>query len=186
MKGTVLSRRYAIALADVAESEDCLERVGDDLRALADVFESDRALDVLFRVPGRSRSERASVLSEICGGLNIAPLALRMVLHMMDKNRTAMLPDLAASFTEEAEARMGIHTAVVTSATALTQPQKDSLRTALEGRTAGTVRLDEHIDESLVAGFCVELDGHLFDGSLRGRLDKLKHVIISGAIADGQ
>ena len=186
MKGTVLSRRYAVALADVAESDDCLGRVGEDLRALADAFQSDRALDVLFRVPGRSRSERAAVLSDICAGLNIAPLALHVVLYLMDKNRTALLPDLANSFTEEALSRMDIHTAVVVSATALTQAQRDSLRAALEKRTAGTVQLDEHIDESLVAGFRVELDGHLFDGSLRGRLDKLKHVIISGAIADGQ
>jgi len=186
MKGTVLSRRYAVALADVAESEDCLERVGDDLRALADAFASDRGLDVLFRVPGRSCAERTVVLSDICGGLDIAPLALRTVLHLMHKSRTAMLPDLAESFTEEADRRMDIHKAVVISATALTQTQKDSLRTALEKKTSGTVQLDEHIDDSLLAGFRVELNGRMFDGSLRGRLDKLKHAIISGAIADGR
>jgi F-type H+-transporting ATPase subunit delta len=186
MKGTVLSRRYAVALADMAEGDGCLEHVADDLRALADAFRADRALDVLFRVPGRSRAERSAVLSDICVGLEVAPLAVRIMLLLIDKNRTALLPDLADSFREEAERRMNIHTAVVTSAVALTAAQKQNLRTALEDRTTATVQLDERIDDSLVAGFLVELDGHLFDGSLRGRLDQLKHAIITGAPSDAR
>ena len=61
MRGSVLSQRYAEALADVVEAHGELERVRDELNALAAELAHNRAMQLLVATAARSRSSTPAV-----------------------------------------------------------------------------------------------------------------------------
>ena len=180
MKGNRLSRRYARALADAVEPTGQLAKVREELLALGNALRGSRPFRDMVRAAGMSRRQKKEFFSSLCRRLGLSAITERMVLYLVEKKRLALLPPLAESFAEEADGRLGIRTALLTSAMELTGEQRELIVSKLEQLTRARVRLQEQIDRSLIAGFQVRLDGQLFDASLRGRLRRINERIAHG------
>ena len=61
----------------------------------------------------------------------------------------------------------------------LDDAQKQKLIAKLEVLYKGKFRAEYSVDESLMGGLIVEVDGNIMDGSLRHRLREVKEVIKS-------
>lgn len=180
MRGNMLSRRYAVALAEIAEKGDGLERVRGELDGLAAALTASRHFAILVNSPAQGRSAMKAVFRTLSERLNLSGATARLFDYLVDKQRAGLLPKIAESFSREADRRLGIMEAHVTSAVALTEAQRQTLTRELERTTQSRIRLIERTDESLIAGFQVKLDGRFFDGTLRGRLDRITETIIHG------
>ncbi len=180
MRGSVLSQRYAEALADVVEKHGELERVRDELNALADAMARDRTMQKLMATAALSREQKKAFLRRISTELGLSPRTHRLLDYLAEQKRAAMLPDLAESFADEADRRLGIRRAVVTSAVPLDEAQRGLLVARLQAATGSRIELEEVIDESLIAGFQIHTDGRFFDGSLRGKLERIRETIAHG------
>jgi F-type H+-transporting ATPase subunit delta len=176
MAGTSLSRRYARALAEVAAEQDILEQVRRELTALAEGFSHGR-FEVRFAAYDLSRDEKLDFCRELAGQLGLSAPTSRLLNLLVDKRRMVILEDLAESYSEEADRRLGIRRAEVRSARPLTDEERTELSDRLAALTGAKVSLAEKLDESLIAGFQVKLENTFFDGSLRGRLDRIKETI---------
>jgi len=180
MRGTVLSQRYAEALADVAERRDMLQPVRAELESLADAFAESAAFRDFAATARRSRPAKKAFFRDMASKLGFSELTGRLLQYLVDKKRTAILPTLARTFAREADRRLGITNAHLTSAEPLSEDQRERLLEKLERMTDRKVRLTEEVDESLLAGFQVTLNGRFFDGSLRGRLNNIREIIAHG------
>jgi F-type H+-transporting ATPase subunit delta len=176
MAGTSLSRRYARALADVAEQQGLLEQVRGELEALAKGFSHGR-FEVRFAAFDLCRDEKLDFCRELAQRLGLSAPTSRLLHLLVEKRRMVILEDLAASYSEEADRRLGIRHAEVRTAYPLTEEQRQDLAARLTALTGAQVSLAEKLDESLIAGFQVKLENTFFDGSLRGRLDRIKETI---------
>jgi F-type H+-transporting ATPase subunit delta len=78
--------------------------------------------------------------------------------------------------------RQGVTNATATSAAALRPDEIQALTTRLEQSTDGRVALDVQVDPSLLGGLVVRIGDRLIDGSVRGRLERLRNQLISGAL----
>ena len=67
--------------------------------------------------------------------------------------------------------------AMVKSAVELTDTQKDRLIKSLEKRTGKSVTLKCVVDNTLLGGVAVEIDGQLLDGSVKQNLKRAREVI---------
>jgi len=180
MRGSMLSRRYALALADVAQKDGQLERVRDELNALANALSSNPAFRVMARTGRRSRKQERAFFRRISGDLRLARHTARLLDYLVQKRRTALLPPLASSFADEVDRRLSLQKARVTTAMPLTEAQRGDLVGKLGGLTGAKITIEETVDESLIAGFQVRLDGRFFDGSLLGRLNRIKERMAHG------
>jgi F-type H+-transporting ATPase subunit delta len=176
MAGTVLSRRYARALAEVAAEQGILERVRSELDALRDGFAHGR-FEVRFAGLNMSREEKLGVCRELAVQLGLSRPTGRLLELLVDKRRLVILDDLAASYTQEADRRLGIRRAEVRTAQPLGDQEREQLASRLSALTGARVALRERLDASLIAGFQVRIENTFFDGSLRGRLDRFKETI---------
>ena len=68
-------------------------------------------------------------------------------------------------------------TAKVTSAVPLSEKEEKALIEKLEKMTGNTVLLDVEVNDSILGGMIVEIDGKVIDGSLQNRLNLVKDVI---------
>ena len=64
----------------------------------------------------------------------------------------------------------------------LTDPEVKALTARLEQMTGATVALTTDIDPSLLGGLVVRVGDRLIDGSVRGRLERLRQQLAAGTI----
>ena len=64
----------------------------------------------------------------------------------------------------------------------LTPDEVTALPARLEESTGGRISLDTQVDPSLLGGLVVRVGDRLIDGSVRGRLERLRNQLISGAL----
>ena len=65
----------------------------------------------------------------------------------------------------------------VRTAFALTPEEKRSIERRFFEILGDAVSLEERVDASLLAGVCVEVDGRVYDGSLKSRLQQVERVL---------
>lgn len=174
-----LARRYARALLELATEQRQTERVKKDLEELAAMWAESSDLRELFKNPQFSAQARKATLSEIITRAGVSPLTRNTVLYLADRNRIPALPDVAAAFSELAEAAAGTVRAQVTSAAPLTEGYYLQLQRALEQATGKRVVIERKTDPALIAGVVTKVGDKVFDGSVRTRLIDLRDSLKS-------
>ena len=173
---TELSREYAEALYALAAEQD---REKEYLEALdtADALLADNPAYVeLLACPAIPRDERDGLLEQALGAL-LPEQVLAFIQLLCAHGRIRSLTDCIAEYRLMYQTAVSMSTAVVTSAVPLTEEEKDRLAAALSARMGRTITLECTVDESLLGGLTVCVDGKVLDGSLRHRLHAVKDVM---------
>ncbi len=123
-------------------------------------------------------SERKSLIDEVFKGgdeveLNIASFAKLLC----EKGHIRELFEIIDETLRMLKSAEGISTARVTSAVEMTEDEKSELADKLSKKLGHGVELECSVDESLLGGVIVEVDGKVIDGSLRYKLQNIKEVI---------
>ena len=174
------ARRYAEAAFEVATRDGTVEDWRRELEASAVRLGAEEAMSVLANpaIPVDQRSVAVAALLEHTASRPVQNL----IQLLLRRGRIEGLPRVAAEFRRLDDARLGITHATATSATALTPDEVRALTARLEQSTGGRVALDVQVDPSLLGGLVVRVGDRLIDGSVRGRLERLRNQLISGAL----
>jgi F-type H+-transporting ATPase subunit delta len=174
------ARRYAEAAFEVAMRDGTLAEWRSELDLAAAIAGDERILSHLAN-PAVPTERRAKVLDEMLGGQVSRPV-LNLVQLMLRRRRIEQLPRVAAEFRRLDDDRQGITHAIATSATELDPDEIRAITARLEQSTGGRIALDVAVDPSLLGGLVVRVGDRLIDGSVRGRLERLRNQLISGAL----
>ena len=173
-------RRYAEAAFEIAQRDSSIERWRSDLDEAARVLGESRDLAPILANPALPPEQRREVATRVFAGLAEKPRNL--VLLLVQRGRIEQLPRVADEFRRLDDDRQGIVHATATSAAPLTDTEMRALTARLEQMTGGRIALKTEIDESLLGGLVVRVGDRLIDGSVRGRLERLRNQLASGAI----
>jgi F-type H+-transporting ATPase subunit delta len=115
-------------------------------------------------------------------GTQISRPVLNLIVLLLRRGRIDQLPRVAQEFARLDDKRQGIVHATVTSAAALSPDEVRALTQRLEQTTGDHVSLEVQVDPSLLGGLVVRIGDRLIDGSVRGRLERLRNRLVSGAL----
>jgi F-type H+-transporting ATPase subunit delta len=101
---------------------------------------------------------------------------------MLRRGRFELLPDVIREFKRLQRRRDGIVEALVTSAVPLQAGEVAAIEARLVAMTGSTVELHQEVDPGLLGGLTVRVGDQLIDGSVRGRLERLRSEFTSIAI----
>lgn len=183
MRGSsrALARRYARALLEVVVEK------GADPGALRDELgRADRLLlgsPELARVllhPAVSAERKKKVLAALWEKARPSPLLARLADVLVDRDRLALLPGIAAAYAERWNERRGVMAAEAVSAAELTATQQDALVGALKRLSGQGVELAARVDPEVLGGLLVRMGGKTYDGTVRGRLRALRERLAEG------
>lgn len=173
------ARRYAEAAYEVATRDGTMERWRAELDGVAAAL-ADPAIGHALANPAVPVETRQAAVRQALGG-SASPGVLNLVALMIRRGRIEGLPRVAAEFRRLDNTRQGITVATATSASPLTPDEVRALTARLEGMTGGRVELDLRVDPGLLGGVVVRVGDRLIDGSVRGRLERLRNQLASGA-----
>ena len=173
MNDTQSARRYARAIIETAANTSA---VRDELAAIAGALKSHPDLAQAFSNPGVPAANKKAIATTVFGGLT-APLP-RLFEMLIDSGRMGLIPEIASRYRDQWNARNNVHAARVISAVTLEAEASDQVRKAIETAVKGSVEMETLIDPSLVGGLKVEVDGHMFDGTVKARLKALRQHLL--------
>ncbi len=173
--------RYARAFADVVLSAK-LDTAAID-RQLSDflaTWESSAELRELFANPAVAAQQKIAILDKMNAKLGLLK-ELRNLLAVLIKNdRIAEVEDVAAAYRTELQERRGVRSVEIVTARELSEKDRAGL-TAGAGKLAGSqIQASFKLDKSLLGGTVVRIGSTVYDGSVRGRLERLKEALVAG------
>jgi len=76
--------------------------------------------------------------------------------------------------------QMGVHSAEIVTARELDAKEREALLAEVSKLAGGKVEARFKLDASILGGTVVRLGSTVYDGSVRGRLDRLRDSLIAG------
>jgi F-type H+-transporting ATPase subunit delta len=171
-------RRYAEAAFQLATRDGSIETWRRELEQAAATADG-QLMDVLAN-PALPLDERLAAADRVFADLS--QQVRNIIFLLVRRRRIEQLPRVAAEFIRLDERRQGITHATATSALPLTDLEVKALTARLEQMTGGRVALETDVDEDLLGGLIVRVGDRLIDGSVRGRLERLRQQLVAGTI----
>lgn len=173
-----INSRYARALADVAvEKRLDADKLVAELHALAQALSVSAELRAVLETPAVPASQKLKVLDAIVAKVGASPVARNFLAVLVQNRRVTALDEITRLFEVEMNERRGFSEAEVTSWRELGEEEKRSLASSLESVLGKKVRARYQKDASLLGGARIRVGSTIWDGSVRGRLRKLKEQL---------
>jgi F-type H+-transporting ATPase subunit delta len=171
-------RRYAEAAFQLATRDGSIETWRTELERAA--AETDGQLMDVLANPALPLDQRIEAATRVYAA--VGPSVRNLLLLLVRRGRIEQLHRVVAEFARLDDRRRNITHASATSAAPLTDLEVKALTARLEQMSGGQVALTTAVDESLLGGLIVRVGDRLIDGSVRGRLERLRHQLAAGTI----
>jgi F-type H+-transporting ATPase subunit delta len=175
----VAQRMYARALFEAAQEAGRVDAVSADLAALAGAMDEVPQLRAFLRNPQIDPTGKAEVLAELAADAD--ELVRNFVRLVAEKGRAGELPEISAeldALVAQAQNRLAVE---LTTAHELSVEEAASIVQAIEKASGRTVEATRSVDPSLIGGIVLQVGSHRADGSVRGRLERLRHELAGAA-----
>jgi F-type H+-transporting ATPase subunit delta len=171
-------RRYAEAAFQLATRDGSIETWRRELEQ-AGAATDGQLMDVLAN-PALPLDERLEAANRVFA--NLGQSVRNLIFLLVRRHRIEQLPRVVAEFIRLDERRQGIVHANATSAAPLTDLEVKALTARLEQMTGGRIALETDVDAALLGGLIVRVGDRLIDGSVRGRLERLRNQLAAGTV----
>jgi F-type H+-transporting ATPase subunit delta len=171
-----LSRRYAKALFQLAVAESKEDAVAAELGRFAELF-AQPELNHVLNNPGFAPQSRKNIVTEIARGLELSPLVTHFLELLVDRDRLSFLPGIFERYRRMLDEKKGQAEARVVAANPLDESDLGRLRESLEKISGKKIIVQQESDASLIGGVVVQLEGVIYDGSVRAQLEKMKKQV---------
>jgi F-type H+-transporting ATPase subunit delta len=176
---SVVGTRYAKALLDVVISGDPRKAL-EDLRAMKDLVASSPELHVALLSPAVSPARKRAVMGHLLIPMAVSKEVRNFLFVVIDHRRVAELPAIVEAFEVLLDERLGFVRADVESAHTLNEAQRSSLETELSRLSGKKAKLRFTTDPALIGGVVARVGSVVYDGSVRGQLERLRGKLAGG------
>jgi F-type H+-transporting ATPase subunit delta len=179
---SAVSTRYARALVDVVTepgSNIDPKTAMDQLRQVAAMVSESVDLRNALLTPAVSPSRKRAVIAKLTGPLNIHVKIRNFLYVVIDHRRVHEIPSIVEAFEVLLDEHLGFVRADVSSAQPLNDQQKAALEVQLSRIAGKKAKLKFQTDPALVAGAVARVGSKLYDGSVKGQLERLRTKLVS-------
>ena len=167
---------YAQALFAVAQAEDVLPKVEDELYAFGKALEQHTDLREALTDAVLPVENKKAVVEELLGE-RAHPITLGLLGFVIDLGRARHIPKIVEELARMASVERSHALAEVRTAIDLTDEQRRRLAEALSRATGRTVDLKVVVDPSVIGGVVARVGDEVFDGSIASRLEDAKQAL---------
>ena len=184
-KSSLIARRYADSLLDLAEDSPGLEAIDTEIRDLLEVIDSSADLRKVLKDPRIKTSDKKAVLNDLAKRLKSNDIIIRFISVLADNDRLSSAGPIFEAVCEGVKTRRGIIDAHVKVSGKLKKSQEDNLKKSLITTLGAEVRLHTEIDETLLGGMVLLVKSFMVDDSVKNKLERLERKMITGNKSGG-
>jgi F-type H+-transporting ATPase subunit delta len=176
----VITLRYAHALEQVVVAAKLDgAAVLQQLKDFAGTLDGSAELGEVLSDPSIANPQKLRVLDAIAARIGIYPQVRNFIAVITEHERLHEMNEIVAEYASIADVDAGIADAEITSAHALNEADRAQLEEQV-GKLAGSrVRAVYREDKSLLGGAIVKIGSTVYDGSVRGQLQRMKQELVN-------
>ncbi|MGA7460312.1 MAG: ATP synthase F1 subunit delta [Candidatus Korobacteraceae bacterium] len=176
-----VASRYARALVEVLiEQKADTDIARQQLHAIVDAVVESNDLRRVWESPAVLPEQKRAVLDGIAAQIKALKPIRNFMAVLIDHRRIGMLNDIARQFEVELDKVLGFTEVQVSSARPLSPGEKRAVETRVENMTGKKVRARYVTDAQLLGGMVVRAGSMIYDGSVRGQLEKMRQELSAG------
>jgi F-type H+-transporting ATPase subunit delta len=171
---------YARAFADVVyDLRLDPARTLQEAQSVSQFVAGSRELRDVWEAPSIPAEQKRALLDAIVARAGLSRSVRNCVAVLIDHRRIRFLDPVVKEFEQELNRRMGFVEAQVISARELGPPERNALETQVAKLTGQRVRARYAQDGSILGGAIVKVGSTIYDGSVKGQLEKIREAISS-------
>jgi len=174
-----LSRRYSKAVFQLAREAGEEEQIGREIEQFYTAYKSSDLQKVLTN-PAFAVDTRKNILQQVTHGQQLSSLTVKFLSLLLERDRLVQLPGIVSRYRRLLNEAKGRVEARVVSAGALEAARVDQLCEKLRAISGKEIVLQQDTDPELLGGMLIELEGKVYDGSIRTQLEKMRQRIARG------
>jgi F-type H+-transporting ATPase subunit delta len=174
---------YARAFADVVMTKSNLldpARMLQELHGIEALLKESDPLRRVLENPSIPGDRKRAVLDAITQRLGTTRQVRNFVAVLTDNRRLPLFSEILKQVIQELDDRQGFAEAQVSSARQLSDPEKQMLEVEIAKMTGKKVRARYAQDASLLGGAVVQVGSTIYDGSVKGQLDRIREQLVEG------
>jgi F-type H+-transporting ATPase subunit delta len=167
---------WAAALLEIAQAEDNVAEVEDELFRFSRIVEGNDDLRMALSNPGQPAERRAAIVDELLENRSLQ-MTRAIAAFVVGAGRGHDLPAIVTRFVELAAQSREHEVAEVRSAVALDDAQVQRLAQALSRATNKNIEVRVVVEPDLMGGIVATIGDTVIDGTVRHRLEQLKETL---------
>ena len=173
--------RYATAFAEVV-TDARLDTAAID-RQLTDflaTWEGSPELRTFFVNPAVPAIQKVAILDKLNAKLGMQKQLRNLIAVLINNDRIGHVAEVAADYRRILQEQLGIRPAEIVTARELSKDERNSLIAEVAKLAGGKIDASFTLDQSILGGTVVRIGSTVYDGSVRGRLERLKETLTAG------
>jgi F-type H+-transporting ATPase subunit delta len=173
---------YARAFADVVmtgKSHLDPARAQQELHSVEDLIKESDQLRRVLENPSIPGDRKRAVLDAITGRLGTTREVRNFVAILTDHRRLPLFSEILKQLQQELNERQGFAEAQVSTARQLSDAEKAMLEAEITKLTGKKIRAKYEQDATLLGGAVVQVGSTIYDGSVKGQLEKIREQLVS-------
>jgi F-type H+-transporting ATPase subunit delta len=174
--GTVIAKRYAKALFEVAQARNAVSEVEEELKSISEVLESTPELLDFLNHPKISAADKVALLQKSFSG-TLREEVMSTLQLLVERRRQAALRALYREYVAIANEALGQAEAVAITAVPLSEEEQRKVSEQFGKVTGRKIRVHNVINPAILGGIQVRIGDRLYDGSISGKLSRLQKIL---------
>jgi F-type H+-transporting ATPase subunit delta len=175
-----VASRYARALVDIVlEQKVDRDYAVQQVNSVVEVIQESADLRKVWESPSVPADQKRRLLDAIVSQLGVSRTVRNFYAVLIDHQRIPMVEQIARQFEVELDAQLGFAEAQITSARPLSEDEKRQLESRVAALTGKQVRAQYAANPELLGGVMVQVGSTIYDGSVRGQLQKLREQLVN-------
>ena len=170
---------YARSLFEVAQEQDSLDEIHEQLDEFADAVSENRDLQTFLFSPYFSGQEKKEALGKLLEGAD--DNFYRFLELLVERHRMPVVFRIRRTFDDMwAEERRRLEVEI-TSAVELDDETVKTIGERIEEQTGRDVQLEARVDPDVLGGIVLKVGNMVLDASVRARRERLRRQVTSAA-----
>jgi F-type H+-transporting ATPase subunit delta len=166
---------YARSLFEVAQQQDKLDAVREQLGQFAGALNDDRQVSIFFFSPYFSAQEKKDGLHRMVSGAD--EVILNFLEALIERHRMPAIFRIRARYEEMWDAVNRLLPVEVTSAVPLDEATVKSIGQSIGEQTGNEIELSTVVDPNVLGGIVLRVGNFILDASIRNRLEQLRKQV---------
>ena len=172
-----VASRYAEAIFSLSVQNNAVDEYQEELTVLSGIYETESGFKAFLLSPGTNVQTKKRILTNLFEG-KVGPSTLNFLLLLLDKDRIKYLPEICRQYIRMADEQKNVLHITIMTAIPLEQEYIDRICEKFKTSFHSvSVKASVQTDPSLIGGVKVAVGDKLYDGTIKGKLSKLRSVL---------
>jgi len=170
---------YARSLFEVAQEQDALDDIHEQLGQFADELSESHDLQIFFFSPYFSSQEKKEGIDKVLEDAD--EHFVRFLELLTERHRLPVIFRVRRVFDRMWAEEQNLLSVQVTSAVELDEETTKGIGERIEEETGRTVELSSRVDPDVLGGLVIQVGNMILDRSVRSRLERLRREVVRAA-----